>query len=145
VDAEGPIHTDRLAQLVANAFGLRRVAETRRTAILRHLPRALRRDDVESVVWPDARVPEEWEGFRSTPEGVDRPLEHVPLREIVNAMVPATRAAAGMSREELHREVLAVFGWRRRTRGATERMDAALELGVRSGRLRFDGAMVVSD
>ncbi|GAA1298257.1 DUF3320 domain-containing protein [Pseudonocardia xinjiangensis] len=143
VDAEGPIHTDRLAQLVANAFGLRRVAETRRTAILRHLPRALRRDDVESVIWPDARAPEEWEGFRSTPEGVDRPLEHVPLREIVNAMVAATRAAAGMSREELHREVLAVFGWRRRTRGATERMDAALELGVRSGRLRFDGAMVV--
>jgi hypothetical protein len=75
---------------------------------------------------------------------VDRPLEHVPLREIVNAMVPATRAAAGMPREELHREVLAVFGWRRRTRGATERMDAALELGVRSGRLRFDGAMITS-
>jgi hypothetical protein len=57
--------------------------------------------------------------------------------------VPATRAAAGMPREELHREVLAVFGWRRRTRGATERLDAALELGVRSNRLRFDGAVVM--
>ncbi|GAA1256297.1 DUF3320 domain-containing protein [Pseudonocardia aurantiaca] len=142
VAAEGPIHTDRLARLVANGFGLNRVAESRKSAILRHLPPALRQDSVESVVWPAARVPEEWTGFRSTPEGVDRPLEHVPLREIVNAMVPTTVAAAGMSREELHREVLAVFGWRRRTRGATERLDAALELGVRSGRLRFDGAVV---
>jgi SpoU rRNA methylase family enzyme len=143
VAAEGPIHTDRLARLVANGFGLNRVAESRKSAILRHLPRGLRQDSVESVVWSAARVPEEWVGFRSTPEGVDRPLEHVPLREIVNAMVPATRAAAGMPREELHREVLAVFGWRRRTRGATERLDAALELGVRSNRLRFDGAVVM--
>lgn len=66
VDMEGPIHTDRLAQLVANGFGLRRVAETRKTAILRHLPRALRRDSAESVIWPAARVPEEWEGSART-------------------------------------------------------------------------------
>ena len=131
---------------VGPARGERLRAQPRRrvpkAAILRHLPRSLRQDSVESVVWPAARVPEEWAGFRSTPEGLDRPLEHVPLREIVNAMVATTNAAAGMSREELHREVLAVFGLKRRTRGVTERLDVALELGVRTGRFRFDGTMV---
>ena len=90
VVAEGPIHTDRLAFLVARGFGLSRVAETRKAAILRHLPRRLRKDLSEPVVWPPERDPEAWTGFRRTPVGVDRPVEHVPLREVVNAMVALT-------------------------------------------------------
>ncbi|MGQ0572778.1 MAG: DUF3320 domain-containing protein [Pseudonocardia sp.] len=142
VAAEGPIHTDRLARLVANGFGLGRVAESRKAAILRHRPRRLVLDTTEPVVWPVGRVPEEWSGFRCTDDGVDRPFEHVPLREITNAMVASVRASAGMARDELHREVLAVFGWRRRTSGFVERLDTALDLGVRTGRLRIDDSVV---
>jgi hypothetical protein len=138
VGAEGPIHTDRLAFLVARGFGLNRVAETRKAAILRHLPRRLRNDPSESVVWPLERDPQEWTGFRRTFEGVDRPVEHVPLREVLNAMVASTRAAAGMPVEELHREVLAVFGGRRLTKRIAARLDAALALGVRSDRLAVE-------
>ncbi|WP_212612374.1 DUF3320 domain-containing protein [Pseudonocardia hierapolitana] len=144
VAAEGPIHLDRLARLVANGFGLSRVAGPRKEKILRHLPRGLRRDAFEPVVWPATRIPEEWTGYRRSPEGLGRPLEEIPLREIVNAMAGVARAAAGAERGDLHREVLAVFGWKRRTAGVTERLDLALDLGVRAGRLRFDGEIVVS-
>ena len=41
ITAEGPIHTDRLASLVARGFGLNRVAEARKSAILRHLSRGI--------------------------------------------------------------------------------------------------------
>ena len=142
VAAEGPIHTDRLAFLVARGFGLSRVAETRKAAILRHLPRRLRKDLSEPVVWPPERDPEAWTGFRRTPVGVDRPVEHVPLREVVNAMVALTRASAGMPVEELHREVLGVFGGRRLTKGIASRLDAAFSLGMQAGRLTVEQGVV---
>jgi hypothetical protein len=61
----------------------------------------------------------------------------VALREIVNAMVAACRAAAGMSALELQREALALFGGRRLTTGIAARLDAALQLGLKLGRLRL--------
>ncbi|HWO66065.1 MAG TPA: DUF3320 domain-containing protein, partial [Umezawaea sp.] len=141
VAAEGPVHVDRLVKLVAGAFGLSRVAEARRTAILGQV--RLRVED--DVVWPVGMRPREWSGYRRTPEGVERSFEHVPTREVVNALVAVARGAAGMPVGELRREVLAVFGGRRVTASAAERLDAALEVGVRAGRLRVDpdGRVVV--
>ena len=144
VATEGPIHADRLAKLVAGAFGLNRVTEARRTAILRHLPSDLSRDDNEPVVWPPHLTPTGWTGFRTTPQGVDRPFEHVPLREIANAMVAAVQAAAGMQPSELRREVVGVFGGRRLTAGIIERLDAAMELGVTRNMLAIDAAGTVT-
>jgi hypothetical protein len=135
VTAEGPIHTDRLARLVANSYGLNRVADSRKRAILRHLPADLRDDPDEPVIWPPHLDPDTWTGYRRTPDDVDRPLDHVPQREIVNAMATVARSSAGISRDELHTTVLAIFGGRRRTPGITDRLDAALTLGLRLGRL----------
>lgn len=140
VRAEGPVHADRLARLVAHAFGLTRLVDSRRTAILAQLPPDVRRDDAEPVLW--AAGQEGWTGYRRTPAGIDRPLEHVALREIGNAMAALTAASAGMDRDELHRATLAVFGGRRRTAGLTERLDAALDLAVHSGRLRITAGTV---
>jgi hypothetical protein len=142
VAAEGPVHADRLARLAGNALGLERVSEARRTAILGCLPPTVRVDDLEPVVWPDGVDPAAWTGVRRTPAGVDRPLAHVPLREIVNAMVAQTTASAGMSRAELHRATLAVFGGRRLTPGLAERLDAAVELGRTIGRLAGDDGTI---
>ncbi|MFC0068790.1 DUF3320 domain-containing protein [Umezawaea endophytica] len=141
VAAEGPVHVDRLVRLVAGAFGLSRVVEARRTAILAQV-RLLVEDD---VVWPVGVRPGEWSGYRRTPEGVERSFEHVPVREVVNALVAVARGAAGMPVGELRREVLAVFGGKRVTASAAERLDAALAVGVRAGRLRVDpdGRVVV--
>lgn len=144
VEAEGPVTLDRLAKLVANGFGLNRVAESRKAAILGQLPKAIRRDRDEAVAWPAGVDPAGWRGYRPTPDGVDRPIEQVPLREIGNAMVVLAEASAGIDREELHREALRVFGLRRRTAAASARLDEALSLVVRAGRVAFDGALIVS-
>lgn len=138
VAAEGPIHLERLAKLAGGSFGLERVSGSRRTAILKALPSDLRTDDDEPVVWPHHRTPEDWTGFRATPEGVERPLSHVPLREIVNAMAHHARIAAGMPVRELNREVLTVFGFRRLTSGIEQRLNSAVDLGVKVERLRVD-------
>jgi hypothetical protein len=135
VAAEGPIHHDRLSRLVGTSFGLAKVVGRRRNAILHHMPSSLVVDNVESVVWPADVDPATWDGFRTTPDGVDRPLDHVPVREIVNAMVVVCRQAVGMEREELHRAALSVFGFRRLTTGFARRLDTAIEHGVRTGRL----------
>ncbi|GEL18365.1 DUF3320 domain-containing protein [Pseudonocardia asaccharolytica] len=144
VEAEGPIHTDRLARLVANAFGLTKVHGSRKKAILRHLPRELRKDPDEPVIWPAGRTPEEWVGFRTTPDGTGRPIKEIPLREIVNAMAASAPAAAGMSPDELHIEMKAVFGWGRLGTDISQRLKAALALGLRSGRLRMEDGIVTA-
>ena len=134
VAAEGPVHVVRLTTLVATAFGLRRTSEGRRVAILRHLPAGLVVDDAEPVVWPADLDPATWTGYRPSPDTA-RPLAHVPLRELVNAMAAVARASAGISRDELHRAVLATFGGRRLTEGLAARLDEAVELGRATGRL----------
>jgi lambda repressor-like predicted transcriptional regulator len=135
ITAEGPIHTDRLARLVANGFGLAKVMGTRKSAILRHLPSTVRKDQHESVVWPILRDPENWSGYRSTPEKIDRPLEHVPLCEIANAMAASTRAAAGFQRDELFREVVRLFARAHVTASVAKRFTLALDIASRAGKL----------
>ncbi|MEQ3554639.1 DUF3320 domain-containing protein [Pseudonocardia nematodicida] len=143
VEAEGPIRAERLAVLVANAFDLGRVNESRRSQILDQLPRGLPRDPDEPVVFPAGLDPAAWTGYRPAGESSPRRFEDVPLREIGNAMAALVVAGAGMERGELHSETLRVFGLLRRTPAAVERLDAALALAETAGRLRTDGTDVV--
>ncbi len=143
INAEGPIHTDRLARIVGNGFELARVVGARRTAILRHGPDDVVRDRVESFVWPASIDPDTWTGYRTTPDGVDRPLEHIALREIGNAMVASVRASAGSDRDDLYREVLQLFGMKRRTAGIVSRLDTALQLAERTHRLTIQASGLI--
>ncbi|HTK67703.1 MAG TPA: DUF4011 domain-containing protein [Pseudonocardia sp.] len=146
INAEGPIHTDRLARIVGNGFELGRVVGARRTAILRHGPDGAVRDRNEPVIWPKSINPDTWTGYRTTPDGVDRPLEHIALREIGNAMVATARASAGSDRDDLYREVLALFGFKRRTAGIVARLDSALHLAERTHRLTIQpSGLIVAD
>jgi hypothetical protein len=134
VQAEGPVHLERLAKMVAGAFGLSRVNKARADSILRHLPPELLPDQREPFAWPAQRRPEEWMGFRRAPESEPRPVEHVSLRELGNAMVALCAVSAGMEREELLWETLGVFGGRRLTPGIRRRLEEALALAcARSG------------
>lgn len=142
VDAEGPLTFERLARLAAGAFTLTRVAESRRNAIMRHLPRAVRRDEFEPVAWPSHRDPRTWTGFRRAEPG-QRRIEEIPLREIGNAMRAVVAAAAGMDRDELYTEALRTFGLVRRTPAAATRLDRAAELALRDGRMWLDAGVFV--
>jgi hypothetical protein len=144
VKAEGPIHVDRLARLIASAFDLSRVSPARMESILAHLPRHYRRDKSEPFAWPDDIDPAQWTGFRHAPELEPRSVEDISLREIGNAMVALCRDSAGMFREELFRETLAVFGGRRLTPGISARLQPALSDAMARGMLSLSSSGLVT-
>ncbi|WP_244524364.1 DUF3320 domain-containing protein [Trujillonella endophytica] len=143
VKAEGPVHRDRLARLAAGAYGLTRVTEARRDALLGLLPAEVL---VGDVVWPQGTAPADYTGFRRQISGADRPLEHVAPEEIGNAMVALCRAGAGVAQEELFLRTAEVFGYRRRTPSLAPLLERALGLVLASGRLvrTDDGALAAA-
>ncbi|MEU2351173.1 DUF3320 domain-containing protein [Modestobacter sp. NPDC049651] len=132
VDAEGPVHVDRLCRLTAGAFGLSRVVEKRRDALAELLPGWTRSGD---FVWPELLDRTTWTGFRRDP-GAERPLEQIAPEEIGNAMVALCRASAGMPRDELFAATLEVFGFRRRTAAQSAVLEVSLAAATAAGRLR---------
>jgi hypothetical protein len=132
VKAEGPIHVDRLARLAAGAFGVARVTESRRTALLSTLPPSAVDGD---WLWPDGIDRADWTAFRRQASSSDRSLEHVPPEEIGNAMAALCRASAGMQRDELLTAAATVFGYRRRTPTIAPLLEAAADAALASGRL----------
>jgi len=132
IKAEGPIHVDRLVRLTAAAFGLNRVTEARKTAILSVLPPSALADE---WLWPEGSDRAGYDVFRRQASSTERPLEHVPPEEIGNAMTALCRAAAGMEREELLTQAAAVFGYKRRTPTVTPVLEAAVDAALAAGRL----------
>jgi hypothetical protein len=121
--AEGPVHRDRLARLTAGAFGLTRVTEARRDALLALLPaNATLAGD---FVWPASLDRATWSSFRRQASSVQRPLEHVAPEEIGNAMVALARASADLTKDDLYQRTAEVFGHRRRTAAQLPLLDAA--------------------
>jgi hypothetical protein len=144
VEAEGPIHHDRLARLAASAFGLGKVNANRAQSILRCMPLSVRGPGDEPFAWPAAINPQAWRVFRTASYNDARPIEHVSWREIVNAMDHLCAEAMGMSETEVARLALAEFGGKRMTAGITAVLDAALAKGVQSGRLVRSGGLIQS-
>lgn len=141
IAAEGPIHPDRLAKLVAGAFGLNRVAESRRKAIRQLVPADYyRRSDPEGFYWPAGLDPETWRVVRCPADGVVRPLDEISLIEIGNAMLVVAEQTGGIEAEELKREALGLFGGKRMTAGIEVRLGEALEGAVGKGVLVESGA-----
>ena len=130
--AEGPVHRDRLVRIAAGAFGLSRVSEARRDALLRLLPDGA--VDGE-FAWPESLDRAAWTGFRRQAASADRPLEHVAPEEVGNAMVALCRAAGGLAEDELSTRTAEVFGYRRRTPSLAPLLQAALARALDAGRL----------
>jgi hypothetical protein len=132
IKAEGPVHVDRLAKLTLGAFGLNRVAESRKEMLLSLLPPSAVVDD---YLWPDGVDGASWTGFRRQMSSTDRPLEHIAPEEVANAMAALCRAGAGMRRDELLTQTAAVFGYKRRTPAVTPLLEAAVGWALERGRL----------
>jgi hypothetical protein len=141
VKAEGPIHVDRLLKLTAAAFGLNRVAESRKEALLSVLPPSA--VDGE-YLWPEGVDPVTWTEFRRQASSTDRPIDHVPPVEIGNAMAALCKASFGMRRDELLTAAAAVFGYKRRTPNVTPALEAALAEALQTGKLTEQGNGLVT-
>ncbi len=138
VESEGPIHRERLARLAAESFGLSRVAPARMDAILRCLSSDHVRAADKSCAWPSGIEPDRWRDVRVSSPGDGRPLEHVPLDEIANAMAVAAELGGGMAEGELKRQALNMFGGKRVTAGIDAILTAALTRAVKTGRIARD-------
>ncbi|MDQ3382616.1 MAG: DUF3320 domain-containing protein, partial [Actinomycetota bacterium] len=132
--AEGPVHEARLAKIVAEAFDLSRVSADRARSILQCLPPGSRCAAEPPFVWIREEPYQEWGGFRRDQQS-RRPIEHVALREIANAMRALCAATGGMEQDELLRESLAVFGGRRMTAKVLARMEHAAAFAERHGHI----------
>ena len=134
---EGPVTEARLVKLVAGSFGLQRVHEDRKRAVLRLVPNKFRRDDDPGVFWPHELGPRDWNGFRVSGAVPERSLEAVPLEEIANALI-AQATSSWADAETLLRTVLALFGGHRMTAAIEQRLKDARQRAENSGRLEFD-------
>ncbi|HYX93551.1 MAG TPA: DUF4011 domain-containing protein [Geodermatophilus sp.] len=132
IRAEGPVHRDRLVRIAAGAFGLSRVSEARRDALLRLLPDGVLDGD---FAWPESLDRAAWTGFRRQAASADRPLEHVAPEEVGNAMTALCRAAGELAEDELFVRTAEAFGYRRRTPSLTPLLQVALTRALDAGRL----------
>ncbi|WP_308293066.1 DUF3320 domain-containing protein [Pseudarthrobacter raffinosi] len=142
VEAEGPIHVERLAKLTCAAFNLNKVNPQRMNSVLQLLDRSAHQRDADGFVWDATMDQESWEEFRPNgPETVRKP-EHISVVELRNAMMEIVRLSGGISVDELHRDTIRVFGGKRLTAGITARLNEGLHYGVDTGRLELRGELV---
>ena len=138
IDAEGPIHTVRLAKLACPAFSLNKVNSQRAGAVLRLIDKQKYRIDDDTFVWPLGMYSDRWLGYRENGPEIERKIEHVSKVEIANAMVAVCRQAHGIEAEDLKRRAVRVFGGMRVTAGIGERLDDAARDARTAGKLQVD-------
>jgi hypothetical protein len=133
VEAEGPVQLERLVRLTAGAFGLTRLSAGRIESIAQCVPSGMR--DGAGFVWTEGVDRAGWRTFRTASSSAPRPMDEIHPLELANAMVALCRDAYGMSEDELLRETLAVFGWKRRTESLVAPIKSALSASITDGLL----------
>lgn len=126
---ESPVLLTRLGKLTANAFGLSRVTPVRIKAITALVPPSQR--DSYGFAWRDRADGGTYTGFRTATSDQPRVLDEIHPLEVVNAMIAISRAAWGISEDDLYAETLAQFGWKRRTAAAVALLSSTLERALR--------------
>lgn len=142
IEAEGPVHHERLGKLTCAAFDLSKVNAQRIASVLRLLDSEAHQRDVDGFVWDASIDREAWDAFRPNGPEVLRKPDHISVVELRNAMVEIVRLSGGIAIDELHQETLRTFGGKRRTTGITARLNQGLQYGVDSGRLELRGELV---
>lgn len=143
MNAEAPMHPQRLAKMVAAAFDLNRVNETRQRSIQQLVPADYRRRTGEGFYWPVGVEPENWRIVRRPADGVSRQLDHVSLIEIGNAMIVVAEQTGGIVADELKREALNLLGSKRITQVVGMRLGHALTAALKRGVLRENGSGLI--
>ncbi|MEV0684569.1 hypothetical protein AB0I35_11970 [Nocardia sp. NPDC050378] len=134
---EGPIERGRLVTLIAQRFGVPKPSEKQQICVLGQVPEELVRATPLGVfVWPSSVDPGTWRGFRFTPPGTTRPIETICGEEIANAITHVAQHNRPTF-DDLVWSTLTQFA-HERTGIAEDRIEAALTLATRRGRLTTD-------
>lgn len=127
-EVEGPIHIDRLAQLTAASFGVRRLWPAREKKLTYQIRQTGLMIDNDKFVWPSDLDPTTWTEFRPSDSTVARPFTHISPVEIANAMRVLTASTHGISDAELDAAALQTFGRRRKTKQLAAQLHRARSL-----------------
>ncbi|MGH3977157.1 MAG: DUF3320 domain-containing protein, partial [Pseudonocardiaceae bacterium] len=131
VEAEGPIHVDRLASLIGASFGVRRLHASRAKKIIYQAGAAGIHIDADKFAWPDGVDPVTWTEFRPNTSDADRPFHKISPVEIANAMCFLREQTASLTDDELDVATLQTFGRKRRTTQITTHLASAWEWSMR--------------
>ncbi|WIY82950.1 Swt1 family HEPN domain-containing protein [Propionimicrobium sp. PCR01-08-3] len=125
---EGPIHIERLANLVAQSFGMHRVAPKRMDKITYQIRQTDLVIDRDKFVWPSAIDRGTWTEFRPNDSTCERSFLLISPVEISNAakFLRATRPDIGQV--ELESAALQTFGRKRRTKQLMAHLKRGLDL-----------------
>jgi len=126
VEFEGPIHIERLSQLMAESFGLHRLHATRERKIAYQIRQTGLIVDDDKFVWPSTIDRETWSEFRPNDSTVDRPFIWISPVEVGNAAKFLMSRSPDLGREELESAILQTFGRKRRTQQCLEHIERAL-------------------
>lgn len=116
VTFEGPIHLDRLVQMTAQSFGLKRVRASREKKVAYQVQQAGLFVDADKFVWPRELDPAAWTEFRPNDSTCDRAFSHISPVEIANAACFIREREPTGNLAELSVAVLRTFGRQRRTK-----------------------------
>lgn len=135
---EGPVSRERFAKFVAACFGFTRVVKNRVESI-NQVPLPGHSRDNEGFLFPAGQKTEEYSGWRRGGGSDARALTDISLQEISNAMVHLAEISMGISASDIVSETARVLGIQRSSSAIVARMDAALALCLKLGRLADDG------
>jgi hypothetical protein len=142
--AEGPIELERLCRTIAARFGLTRVVQRRRDDILAALGDVFPRSEGGRFVWPEGSDPAAWTKLARTADASVRPIAEISLQELGNGLVILLRGAFSLTEDEAVTELARAFGTARAAGATRDRLHAAIEEALRSGRiLRADGRITL--
>lgn len=134
VDTEAPIHAERLAKLVGNAFGLKRVQKDRVKSIMHQMSRSDVVKDKDGFVWPKNVDPQRWLLYRICGEGV-RSFDEVSPVEMANAIVAVLKEKGSMELELLRYSVMNAFGRRKVSKTVLDHFKKGMTQGLEFGRI----------
>ncbi len=132
VEAEGPVHLERLTALVGASFGIQRLHARRTAQIVRQIKQTGLTVDAHKFVWPEDVSPASWIEFRPNASDIDRPFHHISPVEIANALRFHRERLSSADNEAIERATLQTFGRSRRTKLISDHLGLALEVASTS-------------
>lgn len=137
IRVEGPVQSDRAAKHLGRMHGLERVREVRVNALKDVLKSAFVQSPDGFYFQPDdgPDAYAKWSKVDGTPRAVDE----ISLAELSSAMHDIAKVGLGASRDELISSTAAAFGWSRVGATIRDRLEKAIDEGIRRGVLKDEG------
>lgn len=130
VEFEGPIHLQRLIQLVTASFAVPRLTMKRWNKVERQVRQLGLHLDGDWFLWPSDLDPAGWTEFRPNDSTANRDFLHISPVEVANARRFLAEGAGDLTKDQLDAATLQTFGRKRRTKAFAAHLARSAAVGV---------------